>query len=77
MAWGIFKKILLTPARAVRSYINYKDKATTIKADALNEIAPILPVPYQKAAPVIKLVDNLRKKVTDPVVGWLNKLDLG
>ena len=74
---GVFKKILLAPARALRSYINYKDKATTVKADALETVAPFLPPAYQKVAPIIKTVDTLRKKVTAPVVGWLNKLDLG
>ena len=77
MAWGIFRKILLAPARAVPSYINYKDKSTTVKADGLDAVAPFLPPAYQKVAPIIKTADTLRKKVTDPVIRWMNKLDLG
>jgi len=75
MAWGIFKKVLFAPLRAIRSYINYKDKATTVKADALNEISDFVPK-LKVIAPAIKVADNVRKKITDPVVEWMNKLNL-
>ena len=75
MSWGIFKKILFTPLRAIRSYINYKDKATTVKADALNEVSDFVPK-LKVIAPAIKVADNVRKKITDPVIWWMNKINL-
>jgi len=73
MAWGIFKKILTVPGKALRSYLNYKDKATTVKANALNEVSDFVPQ-LRAVAPVIKMADNVRKKVTDPVMKWMNNL---
>jgi len=75
MVWGIFKKVLFAPLRAVRSYINYKDKAITVKADTLNEVSDFIPK-LKVIAPVIKVADNVWKKITDPVVEWMNKLNL-
>jgi len=75
MAWGVFRKILTAPLKAVRSYINYKDKATSVKADALNAVSTFIPQ-LKTIAPVIKIADNARKLVTDPVMKFLNKIDL-
>jgi len=66
---------LFTPLRAVRSYINYIDKAPTVKADALNVVSDYFPK-LKVIAPAIKAVDNVRKKITDPIIGWMNKLNL-
>lgn len=75
MAWGVFRKILTAPLKAVRAYINYKDKATSVKADALNAVSTFIPQ-LKTIAPALKIVDNARKLVTDPVMKYLNKIDL-
>ena len=73
MAWGIFKKILNIPLQGIKKYINYKDKSTTIKADLLNAVSDYIPK-LKVIAPAIKVVDNLRKKITDPIIQRINKL---
>jgi len=75
MAWGVFRKILTAPLKVVRSYINYKDKVTSVKADALKAVSTFIPQ-LKTIAPVIKIADNVRKLVTDPVMKFLNKIDL-
>jgi len=46
-----------------------------MKADALNEVSDFVPK-LKVIAPAIKVADNVRKKITDPVVEWMNKLNL-
>ena len=76
MGWGTFaKKILTSPLRALRAYANYKDKSTTKKADMLNEVSDFIPQ-LRFVAPALKIADNLRKKVTDPIMRRVNELDL-
>jgi len=58
-----------------RAYANYKDKATTKKADLLNDVSDFVPK-LKVIAPVIKIADNLRKKITDPIMKRVNDIDL-
>jgi len=76
MGWGTFaKKILTSPLRALRDNANYKDKATTKKADLLNDVSDFVPQ-LRAIAPAIKIADNLRKKITDPIMRRVNDIDL-
>jgi len=75
MGWGVFNKILNVPLQGIKKYINYKDKSTTVKADLLNSVSDYIPK-LKVIAPVIKATDNLRKKITNPVVEWVNKQNL-
>lgn len=75
MSWGIFKKIINLPLQGIKKYINYKDKGTTVKADLLNQVSDFIPQ-LRTIAPVIKIADGIRKKATDPVVKWINKLEI-
>jgi len=76
MGWGTFaKKILTSPLRALRTYANYKEKATTKKADLLNDVSDFVPK-LKAIAPVLKIADNLRKKITDPIMKRVNDIDL-
>ena len=76
MGWGTFaKKILTSTLRALRAYANYKDKATTKKADLLNDVSDFVPK-LKVIAPAIKIADILRKKITDPIMKRVNEIDL-
>ena len=89
MAWGIFNKvknIISNPvstvidvakahAKAARGVMNYFDKATTVKAEALDKISPFIPQ-LKPIAPVLLIADRLRKKITDPIVKTVNKINL-
>jgi len=62
-------------ARAARGVMNYYDKATTAKAEALDAVSPFIPQ-LRAIAPVLLVGDRLRKKITDPIVKAVNKINL-
>jgi len=62
-------------ARAARGVMNYYDKATTAKAEALDTVSPFIPQ-LRAIAPALLVGDRLRKKITDPIVKAVNKINL-
>jgi len=62
-------------ARAARGVMNYFDKATTVKAESLDTVSPFIPQ-LKAIAPVLLVGNRLRKKITDPIVKTINKINL-
>ena len=62
-------------AKAARGVMNYYDKATTAKAEALDTVSPFIPQ-LRAIAPALLVGDRLRKKITDPIVKTINKINL-